>query len=104
MLTALTGALGSRDDGVRAAVDWEEVLRIDGMVKILLEMFAVPYVPVESLAMQEREDHFVAAAILSVVVFGAYALGLVIVPGGVGRLRALRAVVRHLGPGGAVTS
>jgi len=42
------------EDGVRAAVAWEEVLRIDGMVKILLEMFAVPYLPVESLAMQER--------------------------------------------------
>jgi len=42
------------DDGVRAGIEWEEVLRIDGMVKILLEMFAIPYVPVESLSMQER--------------------------------------------------
>ena len=41
-------------DGVRAGVQWEEVLRIDGMVKLMLEMFAVPYIPVASLAMQER--------------------------------------------------
>jgi nicotinamide riboside kinase len=41
-------------DGVRAGLEWEEVIRIDGMVKLLLEMFAVPYIPVESLAMQER--------------------------------------------------
>jgi predicted ATPase len=42
------------EDGVRAGVAWEEVVRIDGMVKFMLEMFAVPYIPVESLAMQER--------------------------------------------------
>ncbi len=42
------------EDGVRAGLQWEEVVRIDGMVKLMLEMFAVPYVPVESLAMQER--------------------------------------------------
>lgn len=41
-------------DGVRAGVEWEEVLRIDGMVKILLEMFGVSYLPLESLPMQER--------------------------------------------------
>lgn len=41
-------------DGVRAGLEWEEVLRIDGMVKLLLEMFDVPYIPVESLSMQER--------------------------------------------------
>ncbi len=43
-----------RADGVRAGLEWEEVVRIDGMVKLLLEMFAVPYIPVESLSMQER--------------------------------------------------
>ena len=42
------------DDGVRAGLAWEEVVRIDGMVKLLLEMFAVPYIPIESLSMQER--------------------------------------------------
>jgi nicotinamide riboside kinase len=43
-----------KSDGVREKLDWEEVLRIDGMVKLLLEMFNVPYIPVASLAMQER--------------------------------------------------
>lgn len=42
------------EDGVRASVAWEEVLRIDGMVKLLLEMHAVPYIPCQSLSMQER--------------------------------------------------
>jgi len=42
------------EDGVRAGLEWEEVVRIDGMVKLLLEMFRVPYIPVESLSMQER--------------------------------------------------
>ena len=42
------------DDGVRERSDWEEVVRIDGMVKLMLEMFAVPYIPVASLSMQER--------------------------------------------------
>lgn len=42
------------EDGVRAGTQWEEVVRIDGMVKFLLEMFAIPYVPVSCLAMQER--------------------------------------------------
>ena len=39
---------------MRAGVDWEEVLRIDGMVKMMLEMFAVPYIPISCLSMQER--------------------------------------------------
>jgi len=42
------------DDGVRAGLEWEEVVRIDGMVKLLLELFAIPYVPVDCLPMQER--------------------------------------------------
>ena len=42
------------EDGVRAGVEWEEVLRIDGMVKLLLEQFDIPYIPVASLSMQER--------------------------------------------------
>jgi predicted ATPase len=41
-------------DGVRAGVAWDEVVRIDGMVKLLLELFSVPYIPVDCLAMQER--------------------------------------------------
>jgi nicotinamide riboside kinase len=41
-------------DGVRSGLEWEEVVRIDGMVKLLLEIFGVPYIAVESLSMQER--------------------------------------------------
>lgn len=41
-------------DGVRENPEWDEVVRIDGMVKLMLEMFAVPYIPIASLAMQER--------------------------------------------------
>ncbi len=43
-----------REDGVRAGVSWESVLRIDGMIKLLLEVHRVPYLPIESVSMQER--------------------------------------------------
>jgi hypothetical protein len=43
-----------REDGVRAGVSWESVLRIDGMIKLLLEVHRIPYLPVESVSMQER--------------------------------------------------
>lgn len=42
------------DDGVRTDAVWDEVVRIDGMVKLMLEWFDVPYIPVASLQMQER--------------------------------------------------
>src|SRR5438105_6856250 len=32
-----------KDDGVRAGVSWESVLRIDGMVKLMLEQFRIGY-------------------------------------------------------------
>jgi nicotinamide riboside kinase len=41
-------------DGVRAGVQWEEVIRIDGMVKLMLELFRIPYIPIDCLPMQER--------------------------------------------------
>ncbi|HUQ02684.1 MAG TPA: AAA family ATPase [Kofleriaceae bacterium] len=43
-----------KEDGVRAGVSWESVLRIDGMIKLLLEMHKVAYLPIESVSMQER--------------------------------------------------
>ena len=43
-----------KEDGVRAGVSWESVLRIDGMIKLLLEMHEVQYLPIESVSMQER--------------------------------------------------
>ena len=42
------------EDGVRENADWEAVIRIDGMVKFMLEWFGVPYIPLASLSMQER--------------------------------------------------
>ncbi len=43
-----------REDGVRASVTWDSVLRIDGMIKLMLEQYRIPYLPVESGLMQER--------------------------------------------------
>jgi hypothetical protein len=43
-----------REDGIRAGVTWESVLRIDGMIKLMLEQHRIPYLPIESVAMQER--------------------------------------------------
>jgi nicotinamide riboside kinase len=42
------------DDGVRAAVDWESVVRIDGMIKLMLEQHKVRYLPIDTPSMQER--------------------------------------------------
>lgn len=43
-----------KEDGVRAGVSWDSVLRIDGMVKLMLEQHAISYLPLESVSMQER--------------------------------------------------
>src|SRR3954468_35668 len=43
-----------KDDGVRAGVAWDSVLRIDGMVKLMLEQHRISYLPLESVSMQER--------------------------------------------------
>ena len=43
-----------KEDGVRAGVTWESVLRIDGMIKLMLEQSRIPYLPIESASMQER--------------------------------------------------
>lgn len=43
-----------KEDGVRAGVDWESVVRTDGMVKLLLEQFGIPYLPIDTPSMQER--------------------------------------------------
>lgn len=44
---------GARD-GTRHHVDWPTVLRVDGMVRMLLHQYRVPYVPVSSLLLSER--------------------------------------------------
>jgi hypothetical protein len=43
-----------KEDGVRAGVSWDSVVRIDGMVKLMLEQHAISYLPIESVSMQER--------------------------------------------------
>jgi nicotinamide riboside kinase len=43
-----------RDDGIRAGVSWDSVLRIDGMVKLMLEQHRISYLPIDSVSMQER--------------------------------------------------
>jgi nicotinamide riboside kinase len=43
-----------KEDGVRAGVSWDSVVRIDGMVKLMLEQHRISYLPIESVSMQER--------------------------------------------------
>ncbi len=43
-----------KEDGVRAGVSWDSVVRIDGMVKLMLEQHQISYLPLESVSMQER--------------------------------------------------
>ena len=43
-----------REDGVRASVEWDSVVRIDGMIKFMLEMHRVRYLPIDTVNMQER--------------------------------------------------
>lgn len=63
-----------REDGTRAGVSWDSVLRIDGMVKLLLEQHRVSYLPIESVSMQERVravEFVLSRAGLSAVAKGA---------------------------------
>ncbi len=41
-------------DGTRERDDWEEIVRIDGMIRLLLELNDVNYVVIASLSMAER--------------------------------------------------
>lgn len=41
-------------DGVREMPSWTDVVRVDGMVKLLLELFSIPYVQIDCMSMQER--------------------------------------------------
>jgi len=43
-----------KEDGVRAGLDWDSVVRIDGMVKLLLEQYRIHYLPIDTPSMQER--------------------------------------------------
>jgi nicotinamide riboside kinase len=41
-------------DGVRETPEWDSICRIDGMVKLLLEMHGLKYVSIATPSMQER--------------------------------------------------
>src|ERR1044071_9506255 len=43
-----------QEDGVRTGLSWDAGVRIDGMVKLMLEQHRVNYLPIESVSMQER--------------------------------------------------
>ncbi len=43
-----------KEDGVRASVTWEDIVRIDGMIKLLLELHDVDYITIDTLNMAER--------------------------------------------------
>lgn len=42
------------EDGTRESPVWEEIIRIDGMVKLLLELHDIDYITVDTLSMMER--------------------------------------------------
>jgi len=42
------------NDGIRETVDWDSIVRIDGMIKFMLEQHGVDYLPIQSLNIQER--------------------------------------------------
>jgi len=42
------------EDGVRENLNWDGVIAIDSMIKLLLEMFDIPYFQINTSSMQER--------------------------------------------------
>jgi predicted ATPase len=42
------------DDGTRERLDWEELIRIDGMIRLLFELHDIDYVSLASSGMAER--------------------------------------------------
>src|SRR5512135_1443126 len=42
-----------RNDGVREQIDWDELVRIDGAIKFMLEMWGLQYFMIYSASMQE---------------------------------------------------
>lgn len=41
-------------DSVNKELDWEQVIRIDGMVKLMLKLFRIDYLPIHAVEMEER--------------------------------------------------
>jgi len=42
------------DDGVRESVNWDDLVRIDGMIKVILKLCGTRYIPIESSLPYER--------------------------------------------------
>lgn len=42
------------NDEAREFVTWEGIIRIDAMIKFVLEQYEVPYIPIDTASMQER--------------------------------------------------
>jgi hypothetical protein len=42
------------NDGVRESVEWDELVRVDGMIKFMLEMWGLRYFSIWPPSMQER--------------------------------------------------
>jgi cytidylate kinase len=43
-----------KNDGVREEVVWDEIIRIDAMIKLLAELWKIPYYQINCDSMQER--------------------------------------------------
>jgi adenylate kinase family enzyme len=43
-----------KNDGVRETVTWDGIVAIDGMIKLLLELYSIRYFPINTDNMQER--------------------------------------------------
>ena len=41
-------------DGTREATIWDNIIKIDGMIKFMLEQFGIKYLPINTANMQER--------------------------------------------------
>ena len=41
-------------DSVNKELDWEQVVRIDGMVKLMLKLFSIPHLPIHAVNMDDR--------------------------------------------------
>ncbi len=42
------------EDGTRETPNWDAVVRIDAMIKFMLEAYRIPYLPIDTVSMQER--------------------------------------------------
>jgi len=46
-----------KEDGVRHSVEWDSIVRIDGMIKLLLREYDVKYFPIDTPILLDRIEH-----------------------------------------------